>query len=515
MKALLAAEESLVQLLEYAPSGAEITIQIRRIVDQVVVKILVPGEAIDFFANGSLTDVLSASKLSEAEEASVRHMVLKAYNDRVKYRNRYHNNEVTITAKQTEFSQLFKVLTAVLLAALTGILLKALLPEATVAWLNTYVFSTVKELFLRLIQTLVGPIVFFSLASSIAGFSDVKEFGKIGLKVMGFYIMTSVIAIAIGTMVGLSFPASQSALLMQDASQAVLDVEASDISIYNTFVGIFPSNFVQPFVNADILQIMFLGIFVGIGATLTTGYEEKLRNALETCNALFLKLVSMVVRVMPLIVYCTIVSVVISMGQDMVSTLSRLLIACTLGIFIMFMMYGVLAAVIGRLNPITYYKKVWTVFVTGFVLTSSNATMPVSLDTCTNKLGIPTKLSSFSIPFGATINMDGDCVLYPILTIMLAHMYGVPVTASGLLSLAFTVLLLSMGTPGVPGAGLVAFTVVLKQMNMPMEALGIYLAIDPMLDMICTGLNVTGDVTGAAVVAKVERLMDMKIYNAS
>jgi Na+/H+-dicarboxylate symporter len=286
-----------------------------------------------------------------------------------------------------------------------------------------------------------------------------------------------------------------------------------DTSILNTIINIIPSNFIRPFLEADTLQLIFLALIIGIAVGKIGEYTPVLSEFFEACNQLFLTLTTMIAKFIPVAVFCSISLMFVHLGGSSFLSLAGYFLTNVLEVFIMMGIYGLLIFVMTGLNPLTFFRKNKESMITSFTLSSSAAAMPVNIRTCTDKLGISPKVCNFSIPLGATINMDGTCISLVLAGLYLAKMYGVTVTPSMLAPLGLTIILLSLGCPSVPGAGMVCLGIVLTQLGVPISAIGLIIAIDPILDMFDTVSNVTGDISCALITAKKEGLVDMDIYN--
>ena len=285
-------------------------------------------------------------------------------------------------------------------------------------------------------------------------------------------------------------------------------------SLLNTIVNIVPDNVVKPFENSDTLQIIFLAVLFGIAIGMVGEYSMPLQNGVEALNSLFLKVTSLIVRFMPAGIFCSIALMVIKLELDSAVSILQMAGTHVLCIFSILVVYGLLLLVVGRLNPLTFYKKNREGMITSFMLSSSSAAMPINLRTCTEKLGVSPKVASFSIPLGATVNMDGTSIILTVGSIFLAKAYGVEVSGGMLLTMLVTIVLLALGAPGVPGSGIVCFGIVLSGLGVPIEIVGLILGIYPFIDMLNTVSNITGDVAVTTIVAKSEGLLDLKKYNS-
>ena len=287
-----------------------------------------------------------------------------------------------------------------------------------------------------------------------------------------------------------------------------------DTSILSTIVNIVPSNFLAPFVNADTLQIMFLAVLCGIAVGMIGEYSKLIRDLFDAFNSFFLTITAMIARFIPVAVFCSVVLLVMEAGgSSLLAVLGVggthiLLLCCMLAV------YALLILLFTHRSPGTFFRKNREGMLTSFTLSSSSAALPTNMRICTEKMGIAPKISNFSIPLGATINMDGTCIYLCVLGLFLARAYGVNVPLSSMLSVALTIILLSLGAPGVPGAGLVCLSVVLNALNVPTEAIGLVIAINPILEMFTTASNTTGDVAAALIVAKSENQLDVEKFNS-
>ena len=366
------------------------------------------------------------------------------------------------------------------------------------------------------LKIVIAPVVFFSIVTCISQFKNVAELGRLGAKVMGMYMLTTVIAVLLGTGVfQLLHPGEWGFALTGGVEAAAVTVDTSvDTSLLHTIVNIVPSNFFVPFVESDTLQLIFLAVLCGIAVGMVGEYSGILKEFFEACNSLFLTITGILARVIPVAVFCSIALLVLQLGGNSLFFVLGAGAAHIFAIFCMICIYGLLILILGRLNPLTFFRKNREGMLTSFMLSSSSAAMPTNLKICTEKLGISPKVCNFAIPLGATINMDGTCIYLCTMGLFLARAYGVNVPPSSLLSLAITVILLSLGAPGVPGVGLVCLGVVLTAMNVPIEAIGLVIGINPILDMCNTMSNTTGDVAASLIVAKNEKLLDEKVFRS-
>ena len=426
-------------------------------------------------------------------------------------------NAVDIKVKASRYRQLIYTLSALVLGILTGLVMKICMPAGVTDVISENVFESVSTMLLNSLKMIVGPLVFFSIASSIADFGDLKALGRIVGKVIGCYLITSLIAIGVGYMMYQAFPIGDSALreaVTDAASSTIAKWEGMALSIKATIVNIIPSDYISPFLNSNMLQLIFMATLLGIGASKLSSRESGFRNAIVSANAVFSKITAMIISVMPVAVFCSMAKMVISMDINSLLKVVAWLPVTYTGYLLMIGVYLILLLVIGRMNPLKFIRGFYPAMLTAYTLASSNAAMPTSIKQC-EKLGIAKQIYSFSIPLGATINMDGSCVTQMVSVLFMAKIFGVPVTGSTLLTLVVAILALSVGAPGVPGGALVCISILLPQIGVPAEAISLIMGIYMLAGMGQTCTNVTGDAVVTTLVAKSEKMIDMEKYNAN
>ena len=517
VRAEITSEEMLVKLLENATGEGSIRIHIKKTLGDISINMSVKGREFDLYGGegksaGDIEDVEDANE--EEAQSVIRSFLLKANDSNLKYSHKDGVNSVRIMTGQSTISTMKLTLGALALGIIFGLMLKFVIPAAASSVICNYLLTPVSTMFMNALKIVIAPVVFFSIVTCISGFGDLSELGRIGGRVMAMYLITTVIAVFMSFGVTkLLNPGTFGAALAMNGTQTV-DVDTSvDTSLLSTIVNIIPSNFIRPFLESDTLQLIFLAVIIGIAVGKIGEYTPVLSEFFEACNSLFLTLTTMIAKFIPVAVFCSISLMLINLGGSSFLSMLGYFLTNVFEIFIMMTIYGLLVLVLGRLNPMTFFRKIRESMLTSFTLSSSSAAMPTNIRTCTDKLGISPKVCNFSIPLGATINMDGTCIGLVVSGLFLAKMYGVNVTVSMLPALALTIILLSLGCPGVPGAGLVCLGIVLEQIGVPIGAMGLVIAIDPVLDMFDTMSNTTGDIACATITASREGLLDKKIYN--
>ena len=520
MRTVLIAEEVLCQMPRDPNSHNDVRVRIKKIMGDAEVSLSFAGSEFDPYAGGTSDTGISDLDDEEAQLA-IRSILLKSQGEKLKFSYKNGMNKVRIIAGQMERSMLTMTIAALILGVIAGLILRFAVSSEISNAVSEYALTPFKTMFLNALKMVIAPVVFFSIASCISQFKNLSELGRIGAKVMGMYFLTTVIAVllSIGIFQAVR-PGSEGSLT--DNTQTASDTEASEyqissdssFSLLDTIIGIVPDNVVKPFLNSDTLQIIFLAMICGAAVGMLGEYSSTLRGLFEALNSLFLTITTIISRFIPLAVFCSVVLLVLKTGWDTLFSVMGMAGTYLLCILAMLIVYGLLILILGRLNPLTFYKKNREGMLTSLTLASSTASMPTNMRTCTEKLGISPKVCNFSIPLGATINMDGTSIVLTIAGLFMARVHGIEISGAMLVSLLVTVVLLSLGAPGVPGSGIVCLGVILGSLGVPLESLGMLIGIYPFFDMIDTMSNTTGDVAAALIVAKSEELLDKKVYSS-
>ena len=510
-KAELLCEETIVMLSRHAPEDARLGILIRRFWGDVSIHLTMKGDVYDPYSD--IPEETDADAL--LSEDAIRSILLRAQGEKYKYRNKRGVNHVQIQTGQGERRASNITFIALALGLLFGLLTKLVLPQSATDALCTYLFDPVKTMFMNALKIVIAPVVFFSIATCFSQFQSLSDFGKIGAKAVGLYLLTTVIAecIALSTS-ALIRPGAMGFALSEGTAQAAIAVDTSmETGLLHMIVNIVPSNFLAPFLESNTLQIIFLAVLCGIALGMIGQYSSVLKELFEALNSLFLTITSMIARFIPLAAFISVTMMVIKMGGDSLLSVLGVFGLHVLSVMLMMCAYAVLILLLGRLNPFVFFRNIREGMLTSFTLSSSSAAMPTNLSVCIHKLGISPKVANFTIPLGATINMDGFSIFLTVTSLFLARAYGVGVDASGMLTIAVTIILLSLGAPGVPGSSLVCLGIVLKTLNVPVEAMGLVIPIYPVMDMFNTLSNTTGDMAASLIVSKSENLLDLDIYH--
>jgi Na+/H+-dicarboxylate symporter len=513
IRCLLASEEILSKMTEHSTDN--ITVTVSAFLDAVEIHFAAKGTPFDV---AELEDKLLFEQTdSDDDEANdaIRNMVSRIYADSLNIRYEHGTNKVTFYLKKSQFAQLINVMCALPAGLCVGYLMHRFLPSDVSASFSDNIFGSICTLFINALKMIVSPLVFCSIASSIADFSDLKALGKLAVKVVAFYIMTSIIAIGIGLVMYRLFPIGNPELAATVGNAALDSVGknvAAPVSVWKTIVGIIPNNIITPFNNANMLQIIFLAIVLGLATSTLSKKYPQIRTTLIILNDICTKITTVLVSLIPIVVFCSMAKMMVSIDLSALLNVASWIPLNYAGCFVMLGVYILLLLVVGRLNPLKFLHKFYPAMVTAFSLASSNASLPTSIKQ-SEEMGISKRIYSFSLPLGATINMNGSCIMLMITSLFMAKIFNITVTGTMLTSLFVSILVLSLGAPGVPGAALVCCTLLVPQIGVPTEAVSLIMGLYPIVSMIMVCMNVTGDAVATAIVARHENLLDLQKFN--
>lgn len=410
-----------------------------------------------------------------------------------------------------------KLTQKILMGMFLGIVMGSLLNYIgiTEGPVKTFILDGIIEIggrvFLSSLKLLVVPMVLVSLVTGAGSLDDIKKLGRLGTKTFLLYTASTALAITLALLIAeLLNPGSG---FIMSAPSNFTAQEAP--SLVNVIVNIFPSNPFESMVKADMLQIIVFAILFGLGISLAGESGKRVLSTFNDLNEIIMKMVLLLIGLAPYGVFCLLTKVFASQGFGMIIPMAKYFFIVLLCLFLhVLIVYTGLLKFIGKLNPMIFFKKYWEVMVFGFSTSSSNATLPVNLEVTEKKLGVHNSVASFTIPLGATINMDGTAIMQGVATVFVAQAYGIDIGLQGYVMTILTATLASIGTAGVPGVGLVMLAMVFKQVGLPVEGIGLIIGVDRLLDMTRTAVNVTGDAIVSCIVAKSEGQFDSKIYHS-
>ena len=378
------------------------------------------------------------------------------------------------------------------------------------------VFYVIGQGFIRLMQMLVVPLVFCSLICGATAIGDSKTLGKVGIKIIGFYILTTMMAVAVALGIGLLIRPGIG-LDMSQVQQVETGIEGGQsVSFAETILNIIPKNPIGALANGEMLQVIVFALIVGIILAKLQDKTQLVTNFFQQGNDIMMEMTMMIMALAPIGVFCLISRTFANIGFSAFIPLAKYMIGVLLALAIQcFGVYQILLKIFTGLNPIKFIKKFFPVMAFAFSTATSNATIPMSIDTLSKKVGVSKKISSFTIPLGATINMDGTSIMQGVAVVFAAQAFGIHLSPMDYVTVIGTATLASVGTAGVPSVGLVTLTMVFNSVGLPVEAIGLIMGIDRILDMTRTAVNITGDAVCTTIVAHQNGALDKKVFNES
>lgn len=414
--------------------------------------------------------------------------------------------------KSKKLSLSAKILISLVLGAITGVLIYYLLPAGQIRddILIEGVFRFIGQGFMNLLQMLVVPLVFFSLSTGALSMGDTASIGRIGIKTVLFYLFTTACAIALALL--FSRLINPGVGMNLQITGKVVDINEAP-NFIDTMLDIIPTNPIAALAEGNMLQIILFALLIGVICAKLGEKFETITNILNEGNDLMMEMTSMVMTLAPFGVFALIARTFAQLGFDtfipMISYMLSVSISLVLQVAVVYMPLFILFT---RLNPMKFFKKMLPVFAFSFSSASSGATIPVTLKSM-DELGVSRKVSSFTIPLGATVNMDGTAIMQGCAVIFIANAYGISLGMADFATVILTATLASVGTAAVPGVGLITLAMVLNSVGLPVEGIAVIMGIDRILDMARTVINVTGDSVVTSIVAKQNGSLNQEIYN--
>lgn len=393
-----------------------------------------------------------------------------------------------------------QIFIALVLAIIVGLLMQNVADIA-----NDYIkpFGTI---FLNLVKFIVCPIVLFSIMAGIVSMKDIKKVGIIGGSTLIYYFCTTAIAITIGLIIANIFKGAFPALTTSNLEYTAPEGQKA----MDVLVNIFPSNFLKPIVEANMLQIIVMAIIIGFAIILLGEKVAKTVDAVNRLNDVFMKCMEMILKLSPIGVFCLLTPVVATNGAAIIGSLAKVLL-CAYVCYLLhaIIVYSIAVATLGKMNPLKFFKGMLPAIMFAFSSASSVGTLPLNME-CTENLGASKEVSSFVLPLGATINMDGTAIYQGVCAIFIASCYGINLSLGQMVTIVLTATLASIGTAGVPGAGMVMLSMVLASVGLPIEGIALVAGVDRIFDMGRTTLNITGDASCAVIVSNIMKKREAK-----
>ena len=405
-----------------------------------------------------------------------------------------------------------KVLYSMVAGIIVGILINNFFTTSYIieSILVGQIFHTISSLFLILLKMIVLPLIFVSIISGIMSINDVNTLGRLGLKTLALYIFTTMVAITLALFISSFIDYNVSSIAAVEDIQKIPSAKSDA----NFILNIFPNNFFAALVDGNVIQVLSFAIFVGISASYIRNEIPEFVILIRNLNKIFNKMVLLIISFTPIAVFTLLAKTFSTEGSEVFIPLIKYFSVVVMVLILHFIFtYSLLLKVFSSLNIKKFYSKLKALIIFTFSTSSSNASIPFTLDTVTNKYGVNKSFASFSIPLGATINMDGTAIMQGCATYFLAAYYGIDLVFTDFILIILTATVASIGTAGIPSAGIIMLSLILTELGIPLEGVTLLLGVDRLLDMMRTSINVSGDTCISCVVAQSENLIDVKKYN--
>ena len=506
----LMAEESINRLLEHAnlTEKNKLCVNVTKFLGSVKINISVGGKKFDFEESLNFGIDFEKEEISGRTADAISNLLMKSFTEKLRYHHNRGTNYITITALKSPYTSLYYTGAALILAVITGFVMKNFASEAACIYFNENILSVISKIFMNTLKLCAIALVFFSVASCIANISNLAELKKVGGILLVCFLVMQILANLTG--IGIFY------LLKPGKNIAVSAVNASNIisgsvSVKDTIINIFPDNLVKPFLNADLLQLIVLALFLGL-AVIKSG-AAIFKSFLDECNKIFMQITTAVMKFIPLAVFCSITSMILTIGGKTMMSLIEILFAFVSGLTVILTICLLIASFMSRLNPLKILLKSMPVIITSMAACSSNAAIPDNLNAA-QKMGISPKLYNIAIPLGTAINKLGSCIQLSLGTLTLAYIYGINIEPLTALSMMFTFLLLEIAAPVVPCGTFISISAAIVMFGCPIEAIALLMSVAPIIDMTSSPANAFGNTLTTIIAAAHENMIDREIFNS-
>lgn len=413
-----------------------------------------------------------------------------------------HTKKLSLTAK---------VLLGMSLGVVAGFIFRTLFSDVT--FVQDYIVQGALqvggEIFIASLKMLVVPLIFVSLVCGTSSLKNLSTLGRLGGKTLAFYLVTTAISITLALVMGSVFKPGVGVDLTSSATFNAGEAP----TLGQVIVGMFPTNPINSMAEGNTLQIIVFAVLFGIAISLAGKPGERIAAMFSDFNEVIMKLVSLLMNIAPYGVFCLMAQLFSELGLDaIVNLLAYFLVLSGTLLLHGLVTYSIMFKVFTGLNPLIFLKKMEDAIMFAFSTASSNATIPVTMETTTRRMGVDNKVAAFTVPLGATINMDGTAIMQGVATAFIAQAFNIDLSLGDYMMVILTATLASVGTAGVPGVGIIMLAMVLNQVGLPVEGIALLIGVDRLLDMIRTAVNITGDAVVTCIVGKTEGAMDIERF---
>ena len=455
---------------------------------------------------------ISTDASNSSEEDLLRYDILNAYKLNIGYQKKNESNILTVLVHEIGSHMIRNTILFMVLGILAGLIIKNTVSADSITVLKEGVLLPLRTIFLNLLQMMIAPVVFFSILAGIISMPSKIGIGKRGAKLVAISLISGLCLTAILIAVAFMIFRTGNPAIMELLNKDMAKDPAATVSLTDMIVGIVPKNIVQPFTGENILQTLFMAIFIGVMIN-RWPQGSKVFDIVQAVNKFFMRVLSVIIKLVPLFVFVSMVNMLLDTGVKSFAALGELVLANAAGLIVAWIFAGLVVMIFARLSPVKYLKKLIGYSVIPFSLSSSNAAIPYTLDFCENKLGIDRNLAMFSIPVGIQFNKTGACTFLAMSSVMVIRACNMPITPSFIATLFFIVFIMSMAKPSVPAAGIVCLSLVFQTIGVPPGAVEIVLCIVPILNMFNTATGASTNVTSTTILASTEKCIDKTVFN--
>ena len=440
-------------------------------------------------------------------------MILKAHRHRLHWSHKNNQNLVTINVRGESNRQMWLLIASIIGGLLCGLIMKETLPHESITLIDNDIITPIKTMFLHALNMIIAPVIFFSIVSGLVGMGKGADVGRIGTKLIGLCVFTSAVASIVALIIA-QIIFSGDVPKIGTIPPANVEVSTYDFSAIKFIVDIIPANLIAPLTDGNMLQVIFVAVLFGSCLNAPGDKIQLLQEFVAGLNEFFMRVVGVIVLFVPLIAFFAMVDLVVDMGVEVMLAMSELIAGHIVASITMIGVYMLMILFIGKLSPLPFLKKIPSLISTPLATSSSAVSMPTTMDICIKKLGMSPKITSFSIPVGTTVNMNGACLYTPLAVIMFMKMYGISVDLHAMILIFAMTMSISAGTPAVPNIGVIFLLTLTSMFGVPNEIAGLLFCMDAIADRICTCVNVMGNTVATLTLARTENLFDEKIYSA-
>ncbi|MBQ2295034.1 MAG: dicarboxylate/amino acid:cation symporter [Spirochaetales bacterium] len=506
MESLLISEEILIQMEEQAPKDALVQIVVNKKMGIPRISFTAPGNVMSL---DEQTSGISLDQLGDNTEGTIRNTMLQSFSESIRYRHSKSKNYVTIITGIPERELASQTITAICLSVIIGFFGRFVLPQNVNQFIIDNFFGPVETVFLSGLMLIASPAIFLSITCSILRFDGFGELNRSGKQVIFTYLFTSLIATLTGVLIFNIFKPGTAGMLVSQMGTGSVGV----FSILNILTDSIPPNIIEPFTSGNTLQLLVAALLLGLSLNLSNKKVHNLKVLLEELDIVCGKASSIVMKTIPFVVFCSTTSVILRSSLAVYVAITQLILTLIIGLIVMVAIYCIFLIIRIRINPITFLRKYIPVMKDTFLKGSGVAAIPLTMRFCKRQLGIPQKITSFVIPLGATINMDGNCVCLTIISLFFGRICGIQMGMNDLVILIFMILILSLGAPIAPGTIILCMVTLLSQIGISLEGISLIIGLNFILEMILGMINTLGDVVVSLIIAKQENVLNYEVCN--